>query len=100
MAMLAGMVNGVVVPIRPETWWPASAGSILAGSDVRAKRTQMEGLEWLAYSTYVAARWRIGRPRRTRTSDETRWPCWPGWSTAWWSRQGRRRGGRRARDRS
>ena len=31
---------------------------------------------------------------------ETRWPCWPGWSTAWWSRSGRRPRGRRAPDRS
>ena len=44
IARLAGMVQGVVVQIRPKTRFPLSAGSIAAGSDVSAKRTQIEGL--------------------------------------------------------
>ena len=44
MATFAGMVQGVVVQIRPYTLRPARAGSMRAGSDFRAKRTQMDGL--------------------------------------------------------
>ena len=53
--MLAGIVHGVVVQIRPYTLRPASAGSIAAGSDVSAKRTQIDGLVWFSYSTSASA---------------------------------------------
>ncbi len=55
MATLAGMVHGVVVQIRPYTVRPASAGSIAAGSDCNAKRTQIDGLAWFSYSTSASA---------------------------------------------
>ena len=49
------MVQGVVVQISPQTFLPASAGSIAAGSVVSAKRTQIDGLEWFSYSTSASA---------------------------------------------
>ncbi len=36
--------------------YPRVSGSMAAGSEVSAKRTQMDGLEWLAYSTSASAR--------------------------------------------
>ena len=53
--MLAGMVHGVVVQMSPYTSRPASAGSSCAASEVRAKRTQIDGLEWFSYSTSASA---------------------------------------------
>ena len=53
--MLAGMVQGVVVQMRLKQRFPASDSSILPGSDVRAKRTQIDGLVWFSYSTSASA---------------------------------------------
>ena len=55
MAMLAGMVHGVVVQMRPNTSRPARSGWIFAGSEVNSKRTQIDGLVWSLYSTSASA---------------------------------------------
>ncbi len=55
MARLAGMVQGVVVQMRPKTRREARAGWSAPGSEANAKRTQMEGLEWFSYSTSASA---------------------------------------------
>ena len=54
--MFAGMVHGVVVQItRVHRCARPAPGSIAAGSEVSANRTQIEGLVWSAYSTSASA---------------------------------------------
>src|SRR5436189_6477156 len=55
IATFAGIVQGVVVQISPYTRLRVSAESIAAGSEVRTKRTQIDGLVWFSYSTSASA---------------------------------------------
>ena len=54
--MDAGSVQGVVVQMMVETFFPASAGSIVAGRSASAYFTQTLGLVWFSYSTSASAR--------------------------------------------
>src|SRR6266568_4232383 len=49
-------VQGVVVQMMVETFFPSSAVSILAGSSISAYFTHTVGLVWFSYSTSASAK--------------------------------------------